>query len=335
MGNWEDIRSERCIWTGPKGELLQGREVQDNGDNIHQLAFFDFDSELRYVYRLEASAYVSAPSLEFSRPDLDWEEPSLKDFKVNMEYLKQCFSAGLANKAVPICFASSNKKLDEKEFNFLEKSWVENLENTYPIFLKAHNFSYIGLSPEILFERNARDLKTMALAGTRQLDDQYCSKEFLSNPKDREEHEIVVKSILEDLGSLGEISVSETYVKELKNLAHLRTDINLRLNKDYSNRDLVKKLHPTPALGVYPKGSLNDWFSMHNKIQDRSLFGAPVLIESGDWARCIVGIRCAFNENGLWKLGSGCGVVPASQWESEWQELHNKRKSVLGKLGLL
>lgn len=323
----------QCLWTGKDGELLESVPQLSGGDT--HFSFFDFDMNLRKSFQFHSRRYQKKNFNSFSRPDLDWQEPELKNFKEDMGYLKQCFDAGMAKKAVPVCFATAVKNFDQSEWNFLENSWVENASASYPIFLKSKEFSYIGVSPEILFERKGKVIKTMALAGTRLLDDSFSEEEFLNHPKDSEEHRIVVQSILEDLKGLGELKVSHTYVHKLKTLGHLRTDIELVLKDDLSNLELIHLLHPTPALGVYPKGSLKDWFSIHNKKQDRSLFGAPVLIESGDWARCIVGIRCAFNESGEWKLGSGCGVVSDSKWELEWQELHNKRKSVLDRLGLL
>lgn len=324
------------IFPGKSGNLVTSCPYERPESDQYKICFYDFSLNPQFSYALNTVEYKDKQNLEFRQPQLDWEEPELDDFKQDVDYLQKCFEAGMAKKAVPICFSEAKGELNSEELLYLEKQFVEQSRQSqlYSIFVDSPQFKYIGMSPEILFERRGAVVSTMALAGTRALDENFSEEEFLKDPKEKREHQIVIDSIVEDLSPLGELTVSQTYVHKLKHLAHLRTDIQITLEQEITNRELVSLLHPTPALGVYPRNSLQDWFALHNQNKKRSLFGAPILIESEDWARCIVGIRSLFFEEGRWRLGSGCGVVSESRWEPEWKELQNKRKSVLGRLGL-
>ena len=65
-------------------------------------------------------------------------------------------------------------------------------------------------------------------------------------------------------------------------------------------------------------------------------YGAPVgyIEEGGKDSRCLVAIR-----NMQWKdnwigLGAGCGIVPESRLDLEWEELQLKIQSIKEILGL-
>ena len=69
------------------------------------------------------------------------------------------------------------------------------------------------------------------------------------------EHQYVVdmiKGAMED--SCSEVNIPEQpHLLKLKNIQHLYTPVNGKVNQHTSLLSLVEKLHPTPALGGLPK----------------------------------------------------------------------------------
>ena len=64
----------------------------------------------------------------------------------------------------------------------------------------------LGFTPEFLFEKKGRSLKTHALAGTRKKGEE----SLLKNKKELKEHEIVVKGLRESLKDLGGLKKRKT-----------------------------------------------------------------------------------------------------------------------------
>jgi menaquinone-specific isochorismate synthase len=115
-----------------------------------------------------------------------------------------------------------------------------------------------------------------------------------------------------------------------KQICHLKTDLTAQWNGVTSLNDMIKKLHPTPALGSYPKVNrnlrlLNTW---RDKTATHPFFGAPIGVTYGDQAKILVAIRNLIFQNDELLLHSGCGIVQQSNLQSEWNELMIKRGAV-------
>lgn len=192
-------------------------------------------------------------------------------------------------------------------------------------YLEASGEGFMGLSPELLFGVQKNELRTMAVAGTRSL---ARAAELLVDPKEIEEHEKVVSDILERLGGLKANRTGAPEILKLARLAHLKTDITAEVgNESFSS--LVTRLHPTAALGVYPRnGAGTAWLQSYS--HDRESFGAPFgFFESSDNYFALVAIRqIQLQADHKWRVGSGCGVLRESQVLREWEELKLKRESV-------
>ena len=118
-------------------------------------------------------------------------------------------------------------------------------------------------------------------------------------------------------------------LKKVGALEHLLTEIHVNLKKLYSYLDFVNALHPTAALGVYPKEKLSSWIGRLPGNQDRKFFGGPFGVESPDGhMHCYVAIRNIELENNKIRIGAGCGIVKTSDPQKEWQELFAKRNAV-------
>ena len=261
-----------------------------------------------------------------------WQVEAPDRFRAQVADLQAAMAAGALQKAVPVVMAESA----------WVPSWKEQLELLGRLRNQAHLYPYgfwnddegmLGLTPELLFQVSGNSLVTMALAGTRQSG--FPKGELLNDPKESKEHQIVVDDIVERLSPLGQVELGKTKEWCIGSLTHLRTVVRVSLaHQKWNFGELVKVLHPTPALGAFPRQAGWDWLQRH-RPKKANRFGAPfgVLSPQGD-SLCVVAIRNIQWNKGATLLATGCGVVEESQTDQEWHELGLKRQFVLENLGL-
>lgn len=236
-------------------------------------------------------------------------------------------------------FQSSNLKkvvATTYETYFDSVSDVQKVYFLYHLLQSSQGYVYgfwnekegiLGLTPEYLFQRNSNQFQTMALAGTAPKD----RKDFLQDEKEKKEQSIVVQSIKERLSHIP-LRESPMYEYIFGSIKHLRTDLEAVVqNIDFG--DLVSFLHPTPALGGFPRKEALEWLHRYNKSLQRKKFGAPFgLILSQEKQICLVAIR-----NIQWNLNEkaifvGCGLTSSSEINKEWKELQWKKEAIIQNL---
>ena len=82
---------------------------------------------------------------------------------------------------------------------------------------------------------------------------------------------------------------------------------------------LIDRLHPTPAVGGYPKQLALDWLSKNENL-DRSLYTGFVGMLGPKEVELFVTLRCVQLFSGGFTLYAGCGVNAGSDPEIEWDE---------------
>ncbi len=192
----------------------------------------------------------------------------------------------------------------------------------------------VGATPERLFSLQDGVLETMALAGTASKHEE---TEFVSDDKEIREHEFVADYLAGRLGELGAVKRSERQVLDLGSIVHFVTRLQVKLTEAApSLDDMIALLHPTPALGAYPRGegALSQLMEYREALEAPKCFGAPFGVKSVVGFQSVVSIR-----NLSWRgsdvyLPSGCGLIRGSRFENEWRELSLKRNSVKALLGL-
>ena len=187
----------------------------------------------------------------------------------------------------------------------------------------------IGATPEVLFEIDEGGrLSTMAVAGTRRGNGPAAA--LVSNPKDREEHQSVVDDLVAQLGAWGRPTASDTFVRSFGPLEHLVADIEVDAGSGVDFETVARRLHPTPALGAYPRGDVGTaWLAGLDPGGERRRCGAPFGLRWPSGAgRCVVAIRGLQYHDGRLEIWAGCGVVPQSRYEDEWQEVLDKIQAV-------
>ena len=289
-------------------------------DFFSQKNFFIWSQKTIQIHRDNLLDFLS--SYKETYPVPPWIEPRFNVFKNQFNHFQQAVQSTNLTKAVPVVFSKSSIGLSDKYRAF----FLKNLLRTQKKFIYGYwnpKEGFLGLTPEFLFKKEDNILYTMALAGTAQKSDTH----FMKNLKEIKEHQIVVQDI-EQRWKDCSLQKSKMYEASYGNLKHLRTDIMIHSNTLHF-LSIVKKMHPTPALGGYPRNTALQWLKTYNKTP-RKYFGAPfaILLPNGN-SLCLTAIR-----NIQWSpqsvlLGSGCGLTKDSHLEKEWMELKLKRKSVI------
>jgi len=206
------------------------------------------------------------------------------------------------------------------------------LREAYP---ECYNFiiqidqetSFIGATPERLASFEDGIFKTEGLAGSTSRgksasEDAALAQSLLESEKDREEHQFVVRAIDNTLApySYRVEHPNKPQIKKLNNVQHLFTPISASIKSGIQIHDLVQQLHPTPAVGGFPRDHAIPFIQEIEQIE-RGWYAAPVgwynLNGCGEFA---VAIRSALLHKNYAHLFAGCGIVSDSDPESEWQE---------------
>jgi len=201
------------------------------------------------------------------------------------------------------------------------------------VFRDAAGHGCAGMTPEILFTVRGRSLHTMALAGTARTAEQ---EDFEHDAKQIREHAIVADSLRLRLAAWGAVRTGPREVLNIGGLIHFITRFEVDLNKPPDPMELIRALHPTPAMGILPRSgenlaALHAW---RTQLGVPDTFGAPLGVQWSGGLHMVVAIR------GLWWspdrviLPAGCGIVDGSALDREWRELGLKRRWVKQAFGL-
>jgi menaquinone-specific isochorismate synthase len=189
---------------------------------------------------------------------------------------------------------------------------------------------FLGASPERLYRRDKEVIRTEAIAGSRprgasRKEDEDLTAALLASEKDTREHAYVVKEIHRTLSDYCSLLVADKQPQalKLKRCQHLLTGFKGRLKHDVKDADLLKSLHPTPAVGGFPRDrALQDIARL--EPFDRGWYAGPVGWIEKDAAQFVVGIRSGLTEGSRLHLYSGAGIVDGSVPQEEWNEVETK-----------
>ena len=221
----------------------------------------------------------------------------------------------------------------------LEKA-LKNEKNSYLFVLESGQDCFISQTPEQLFKVQEGTLTTKAVAGTIKRtenieQDRTHVEAFLHDDKNLGEHHIVVESILEDIKPFVKNVNYNKAPSILKNdhLYHLYTEIAGTLaTSNYI--ELIDVMHPTPALGGYPKAQAVKYIDEH-EFNARGLYGAPVgMIDMYDDSEFIVAIRSMLIQDNTALLFAGAGIVKDSDAKAEVAETALKFSPMMDALGV-
>lgn len=192
--------------------------------------------------------------------------------------------------------------------------------------------TFVGATPEWLVRRSGRRVRSEAMAGSVA---HGASAALLTSEKDRREHDLVVRTLIERLephcASLER--APEPHVRELPNVVHLHTPVVGELRRPTHVLELVDTLHPTPAVGGVPVEAAVDWIAKHEP-HARGWYSAPIgwFDADGD-GEFIVALRSGLVRGHRAWAYAGAGIVRGSEPDAEYAETDLKLRPLLEALG--
>jgi len=330
---WGELRALR---EPPSGTPLeQGISFFCPDFFVEQAGTWVLPKEVAFVTR--ASLIEALESVSELSPAVDsvaWEAPDFHSFRRRFLQVQREIKSGRWQKAVPICFEQATQPVMPAHIVQMLLGILRADAPLMPYALWDPTGGIAGASPELLCMIDSEGVvRSTALAGTVSVS--VDAQQLLADPKERHEHQLVVDYLKERLSTLGVPEVDEAKVLRLPHLQHLITEISVRPTKPVTLLDLTRLLHPSPALGVSPRHLGWDWLRDLDREFSRGRFGAPFGIQFPDGsAACCVAIRNVQWGPDRFILGSGCGIVAASDIDREWEELALKRESVHRLLGV-
>lgn len=272
--------------------------------------------------------YVSDGSEELN---VSWNDLPPNGFAEVFSEINQAIRKGAIEKSVPV--ATEVGVIESGSATSLLASLGERRGAYYPYAWVQGERGFCGVTPELLFHLRKGRLKTMALAGTARAEDRAV---FAFDEKEIREHEYVAQTLVASLSDIGMVKRSVRQVMDLGTMVHFHTPIEVFMYGDYPVEQLVRKMHPTPALGPHPRTAeaLSELMQWREQLNCPDYFGAPFGAYYHGEFHALVAIRGLHWQADQLLLPSGCGVIEASRLTNEWQELALKRAAVKQKFGV-
>ena len=265
-------------------------------------------------------------------PAIEWDGLKDAEFRSAYDEILCSITEGRLEKSVPVI-------TERGRINGGDPAALINAVGAAPSDLWGYGFRFgesgsVGLTPERLFSFSGGYLETMALAGTAP---RHEAGQFLTDPKEIREHEFVATYLVEKLAELGEIKREMRVMLDLGSIVHFLSRIQVKLREPVPGiDDLIRHMHPTPALGAYPRGdgALRDLMSVRRRLGAPEHFGAPFgAFHQGDFHSVVAIRNVSWSGNDVF-LPSGCGIIRESRFDREWRELALKRNAVKSLLGI-
>jgi menaquinone-specific isochorismate synthase len=217
---------------------------------------------------------------------------------------------------------------------------LARLRTMYPAALAFAVDGFVGASPELLVSRVGDVVRAHPMAGTTPRTgepeaDHRRAAELLASDKNRVEHQITIDMVHDTLLPWCSFLDAEPTpsVVPAGPVQHLASVVEGRLSRPAPPvLDLVAALHPTPAVGGWPR---EDALAVIAQLEpdDRGRYAGPVgwtdASGNGAWA---VGIRSVQLDGTSARLFAGVGVVADSDPLAELEETRAKAQALLGTL---
>ena len=268
--------------------------------------------------------------IETINPIFKWEKVDFDFYEKKFNLLKNEISKGDILKGVPFLHKKCFKNLNQNDIAYLLKNLFANASSENLFLYGAWDLKksegFIGASPELLFEQKMNLVETFALAGTISEEnnvEHLCSKIL-------QEHNYVVDGIRNQLSLFGEIETKGNEILKFNKFSHLKSNFLLHLNEQFDFEKVVHSIHPTPALGTYPKEEGKNWLNIiENTIEKRGHYCSPFgIILNDEYSICIEIIRGLQWKNNMLEITAGGGVIEESDYHSECNEILLKLDSI-------
>ncbi len=209
------------------------------------------------------------------------------------------------------------------------KRLKKNQPNTCRYVWKRNSKDILfGASPEKLFSFTKPNLTLEALAGTISTNSNFMK--LLKSTKDLKEHDYVLQYLITclEVSKITNFKKSDIKVNSFGDISHLQTLIFSKV-EDICPFELLKNLHPSPAVCGYPKSAALDWINTLESFP-RGNYASPMgWVDASGNASFLLAIRGArYIEENI-EFTAGSGIVSGSVLEKEIDEIKLKFESIV------
>ena len=340
----------RLIWGGFSTCELDSVTDLDEKTLIYRPDFWDFsndksglclkgkfESVISRAQLLELLSEVKSDqqSIPF---EIAWQPAAVTDFTEQFKWSFKKFATGELTKSVPLIIQKGIIAFSQQHFVTALTNLIEGNHFGYTYGQWDNGIGCLGHTPELIIEwrKSNAEFKTVALAGTQSL--QHSNEVILQDAKILKEHQIVVDDLVEVIKMTlpdKKVIVSDIQILELKYLKHLMSTFQINDLNENEVLLLLKQMHPSAALGMYPRSA-----SLYQGIQSfmlqkrRAGFAAPFGFLTKENILVVAAIRGFNFTMEKVEIFSGCGVTKQSILSDEITELENKRNSVKRMMGM-
>jgi menaquinone-specific isochorismate synthase len=154
---------------------------------------------------------------------------------------------------------------------------------------------------------------------------------LLASEKDRVEQRIALDDMVARLGTVAhQIRTDpQPHVLALARIQHLETEIRASVPSDVGILDVLRLLHPTPAVCGLPRDSAMAFLSEVEPFE-RGWYSGPVgLFDAEGNGVFVPALRMGVSTGSGWRLFAGAGIVEGSVPSLEWEETAIKFEPML------
>jgi len=218
---------------------------------------------------------------------------------------------------------------------------ARSLRAAYPscftyLITGADGTAFAGASPELLVRRSGGRAFSQPMAGSvargaTDAEDERLARQLEDSAKDAVEHRVVSEFVVEALRPLARsVAARAPKVVRFTNIQHLATSVTAELLDPPADAlQLAAALHPTPAVGGWPRAAADALIDELEGMERGWYAGAVGWIDGRGDGEFAVALRCGL----LWEDGArlyaGVGVMPDSDPARELEETELKFKALL------
>jgi salicylate biosynthesis isochorismate synthase/menaquinone-specific isochorismate synthase len=218
---------------------------------------------------------------------------------------------------------------------------ARSLRAAYPscfiyLITGADGTAFAGASPELLVRRSGGRAFSQPMAGSvargaTDAEDERLARQLEDSAKDKVEHRIVSDFVVEALRPFAKaVTARAPEVVRFTNIQHLATSVSAELLDPPADAlELAAALHPTPAVGGWPRDAADALIDKLEGMERGWYAGAVGWIDARGDGEFAVALRCGL----LWEDGArlyaGVGVMPDSDPALELEETELKFKALL------
>jgi isochorismate synthase len=188
--------------------------------------------------------------------------------------------------------------------------------------------TWVGSTPEILLSGQAQNWKTVALAGTLPIENDVEPTEW--SAKNQQEQALVAEYVRKIVKKHGrKMTEKGPYTARAGQLVHLKTDFHFQLKETGFLGDLLKELHPTPAVCGLPKAEAYAFIPENEGYERKYYSGFIGWLEPDGQTDLYVNLRCMEIHEEEATLYAGGGILASSEMASELEETKEKMKTMI------